>query len=390
LLRILFIEEAPAVGGSSFSLLQLARGLDRARYDPFALFRYDLPVRMKFEALGIRTATWATIFGRDEQAPSDAPPRELPAYKRTNFYRLLWSAKAYAARQRADSLALGKWIEHESFSLVHANNSASANLGAIVAAARASIPAVSHQRGCFHLTPLHRHLARRVKRFVCVSDAVRKHYLGEGLKAEKVQTIYNGIDVENLKPRAKEKREYVLVGWFGRFELWKGAITFVEAARIILSKRDDVRFLMAGTGPEEQAIRRRVEVDTILAKGIRLLGFRPDALDLIAGCDLFVNSSIEPEPLSRSALEALACGVPVVASDSGGNPEIVAEGENGLLFTPGSSVSLAAALMRLIEDEALRTRCSREGRRRAEALFNAERYVHGVSSLYAEILDGKG
>jgi len=74
LFRILFVEEAPAVGGSSFSLLQLARGLDRARYEPFALFRYDLPVRMKFEALGIRTATWATIFGRDGQAPSDAPP----------------------------------------------------------------------------------------------------------------------------------------------------------------------------------------------------------------------------------------------------------------------------------------------------------------------------
>jgi glycosyltransferase involved in cell wall biosynthesis len=389
LFRILFVEEAPAVGGSSFSLLQLARGLDRARYEPFALFRYDLPVRMKFEALGIRTATWATIFGRDGQAPSDAPPRKLPAYKRTNLYRLLWSAKAYAARQRADSLALATWIEHEAFSLLHANNSASANLGAIVAAARAHIPAVSHQRGCFRLTPLHRHLARRVKRFICVSDAVREHYIGEGLPAGKVQTIYNGIDVESLKPRAKEKRGYVLVGWSGRFELWKGAITFVDAARIILSKRDDVRFLMAGTGPEEQTIRRRVEADAILAKGVRLAGFRPDALDLIAGCDLFVNSSIEPEPLSRSALEALAFGVPVVASDSGGNPEIVAQGENGLLFEPGNAGSLEAALTRLIDDEALRTRCSREGRRRAEALFNAERYVHAVSSLYAGILDGK-
>ncbi len=387
--RILYFEEAPFVGGSSFSLLQLARGIDRARYEPFVLFRHDLPVRKQFEALGIPTATWASILGRDEEAPSGAPARTLPAYKRTDFYRLLWSAKAYAVRHRADSIALAKLIERESFSLLHANNAAPANLGAIVAAARAGIPAVSHQRGFFRLTAIHRHLARRVKRFICVSDAVREHYIAEGLPAGKVLTIYNGIDVKSFKPRAKEARGYLLVGWSGRFESWKGAVTFVDAARIVLSRRDDVRFLMTGTGPEERALRGIVEGDPVLARGVLLAGFRSDALDLIAGCDLFVNSSIEPEPLSRSALEALACGVPVVASNRGGNPEIVAQGENGLLFESGDAASLASALARLIDDEGLRTRCARESRRRAETLFNAERYVGGVSSLYAEILDGK-
>ncbi len=387
--RILYVEEAPTVGGSAFSLLELARGIGRARYEPFVLFGHDLPVRETFETFGIRTATWASILGREERAPSDSPHREIPAYKRTNLNRLFWSAKAYATRERADSLSLAKWIKGEAFSLLHANNSTSANLGAIVAAARARIPSISHQRGYLRLTALQRHLARGVERFVCVSDAVREHYIREGLSPERIRTIYNGVDVESITPRAKEKREYVLVGWSGRFELWKGAATFVDAARIILSERGDVRFLMTGTGPEEQNIRRIVETDQILAKGVELAGFRPDALDAIAGCDLFVNSSIEPEPLSRSALEALACGIPVVASDCGGNPEIVAQGKNGLLFEPGSPTSLAAALTQLIEDEALRSRCSREGRRRAEAIFNAERYVDAVSSLYAEILVGK-
>jgi len=218
---------------------------------------------------------------------------------------------------------------------------------------------------------------------------VRKHYIGQGLPAEKVQTIYNGIDVESLKPLANKHNRHLLVGWVGRFETWKGADTFVDAARSILSTRTDVRFLMVGTGPEEQAVRRRVEADHALAGAVQLAGFRSDALDLIAGCDLFVNSSVEPEPLSRSALEALACGVPVVASACGGNPEIVAHAKNGLLFTPGDPTSLAAALMRLIGNADERASCSREARRRAETTFAAERYVQAVSQVYAELLERK-
>jgi glycosyltransferase involved in cell wall biosynthesis len=390
LFKILYVEEAPSVGGSSFSLLQLTSSLDCARYEPCVLFRYDLPVRRAFASLGVRTVAWESITGAPSAPPPDAPPGTLPAYKLTAPYRFLWSAKAYLTRQRADSITLARWLERERFSLLHANNSVSANLGAIVAASRARVPAISHQRGYFRLTPAHRWLSRAVERFVCVSDAVRRHYVGEGLAPDKVQTIYNGIDVRRLKPRPKVRRDYVLIGWFGRFERWKGATTFVEAARLVRSKATNVRFLMVGTGPEEEAIRRTVEGDRSLAAGVELTGFRSDAIELLAGCDVLVNSSIEPEPLSRSALEALACGVPVVASDSGGNPEIVGPKNTGLLFRTGDASSLAAALDRLVENGAMRERLSAEARQRAETLFNAEQYVGAVSALYAAALEGRG
>jgi glycosyltransferase involved in cell wall biosynthesis len=385
--RILYVEEAPAFGGSTSTLLHLVKRLDRGRYEPFVLFRYALPARESFAASGISVATMASITGADDEAPRIETSPETPAHKKTPSYRLLSSMKKYAARHRGESFRLARWMRSEGFALIHTNNSVSTNLGALVGAARAGVPAVSHQRGFFRLTAFHRLLARRVERFVCVSNAVRDHYIGEGLPAGLVQTVYDGVDLAALVPRAPARNERVLVGWFARFERWKGCDQFVEAARIVLARRHDAEFIMAGAGPEEPNVRSRVESDPAFAARFHLPGFRKDALDLMAGCDIVVNSSIEPEPLSNTALEALALGRPVVASNRGGNPEIVDHGVNGLLYDTMDPESLAAALLRLVEDEALRRRFGAAGRARAESLFDAEAYSRGIQSLYAEILD---
>jgi glycosyltransferase involved in cell wall biosynthesis len=119
---------------------------------------------------------------------------------------------------------------------------------------------------------------------------------------------------------------------------------------------------------------------------VRLTGFRSDVLDLVADCDIFVNTSVEPEPFSHSALEATALGIPVVASACGGLPEIVAAGKNGLLFRPGDARSLADALLKLLDDRDMRVRFGIEGRRRAERLFSLERHVKAIEAVYGEIL----
>lgn len=384
--RILYVEEAPTFGGSTSTLLHLVKRLDRGRYEPFVLFRYALPARESFAACGISVSTMAPITGADDEAPRIETPPETPAPKKTSPYRLLWSMKRYATRQRGESLKLARWMRREGFALLHANNSVSTNLGALVAAARAAVPAVSHQRGFSQLTPFQRLLARRVDRFVCVSNAVRAHYVAEGLPAERVQTIYDGVPLAALVPPGPARRDRVLVGWFARFERWKGCDQFVEAARIVLARRRDAEFIMAGTGPEEPNVRHKVESDPAFAGRFQVPGFRKDALDLMAGCDIVVNSSIDPEPLSNTALEALALGRPVVASNRGGNPEIVDHEVNGLLYDAMDPESLAAALVRLIEDEALRRRFGEAARARAESLFDAEAYSRGIQSLYAEIL----
>jgi glycosyltransferase involved in cell wall biosynthesis len=373
------------MGGSVFSLLQMVRGLDRARYEPFVLFRYDLPARADFEAIDVPTATWASIRGTAEETPCIETPPRLGPFRRSRLYRLFYSTRLFAQKHYADSQWLGSWMRREGFSLLHANNSVTSNVASIVAAARAGIPVVSHQRGFFPLSRLHVFLARRVDRLLCVSEAVREHYVREGLPGTKLQTVYNGIDTIALRPRARDKRDYVRVGWFGRFEGWKGGQTFIDAARIITERRRDVRFLMVGTGSEESRLRAVVSEDPVLRSSITLSGYRDDFLDLLADCDILANTSIEPEPLSRSALEALAFGIPVIASNCGGNPEIVINGKNGFLFEPGDTVGLAGALRRLADEHGLRSSFGAEGRRRAEALFSAERHMHEIETVYGDV-----
>ena len=116
--RILYIEDAPAVGGSAVCLDELARGLDRSRFEPFVLFAYDLAARAGFEAAGVRTATEAGIRGAPEPLPPEERELRVSAFKRREWYRLLWSLKLHALHERARAGRLARWIAREGFDLV--------------------------------------------------------------------------------------------------------------------------------------------------------------------------------------------------------------------------------------------------------------------------------
>jgi glycosyltransferase involved in cell wall biosynthesis len=333
--RILYIEDAPAVGGSAICLEELVRGLDRSRFEPFVLFAYDLAARAALGPAGIPNATAASIRGEPEPVPPEEREIRLPGFKRRKFYRLLWSLKSYLLVERERAGWLAEWIARERFDLVHTNNSLTANLTAIVAASRAGVPVVSHQRGYFRPTAFQRFATRGADRFLCVSRSIADHYAAQGLGRDRILTVYDGIDVALLQPRRRAVRDRVLIGWAGRLVSMKGASILVAAAETILARRSDADFVIAGTGPELAGLRERIERSTLLRDRVRLPGFRSDVRDLIADCDVFVNTSVEPEPFSHSALEAMALGVPVVASACGGFTELVAHETSGLLFEPG-------------------------------------------------------
>jgi glycosyltransferase involved in cell wall biosynthesis len=212
------------------------------------------------------------------------------------------------------------------------------------------------------------------------------YYVAQGLGRDRIVPVYDGIDVTSLHPRDRAPRDRALVGWAGRLVPWKGASLLVEAAEIACARGLAADFVLAGAGPELDALRERVDRSELLKDRVRLPGFRSDVRDLIAGCDIFVNTSIEPEPLSHSTLEAMALGVPVVAPRCGGFPEIVAHETSGLLFEPGRSGSLADALARLVGDAPMRARFGAEGRKRAEGIFSLERHVGTIEAVYDEVV----
>jgi glycosyltransferase involved in cell wall biosynthesis len=174
-----------------------------------------------------------------------------------------------------------------------------------------------------------------------------------------------------------------LVGNVAALVPHKGQRHLVEAAALVVRQVPDARFVIAGEGELRQALERQIK-EHHLEKHVLLAGFRPDVLSVHKAFDIFVMSSVT-EGLGTSLLDAMACAKPVVATTAGGIPEVVADGETGLLVPPRDHHALAEAVVRQLNDAALRQRLGRAGLARVREHFTAERMVRETLAVYARV-----
>jgi glycosyltransferase involved in cell wall biosynthesis len=230
-------------------------------------------------------------------------------------------------------------------------------------------------------------LAHAPREVVTVSSDLKKHLVAEGFPTSKVSVIYNGIDVGTMpcgEMRARLRRELhisddvTLVGTVARLDPVKDLHTLIRA---IGAQSSDSRMslLVIGDGPERAQL-EAVARASGAAASIRFLGHREDARDLLAACDLYANSSIS-EGISLTILEAMAAGLPVVATHVGGTPEIV-DSTCGRLVPSRDPDALAGMLAALARDPALRRELGREARARVEQRFTLDRMVREYRDAY--------
>lgn len=233
------------------------------------------------------------------------------------------------------------------------------------------------------------HLADR---FIAVSEATRRDLIElAGVPAAKVEVVYNGVEEQNfveqqlqeLRLRLECRPGDQLVVFAGRLAYHKGAGFFTVAAGTV-TKPPNVRFVIVGEGPMETEIRRRAARPP-LAGRLTLTGRREDAVAIIAAADLFVLPSLS-EGLPLTLLEAAMCGRAVVASNTGGIPEIVKNGETGLLTPPGDAAALAGAIESLLADPAGWERMGVAARKLWEREFTADVMVDRTEELYEKCL----
>jgi glycosyltransferase involved in cell wall biosynthesis len=143
----------------------------------------------------------------------------------------------------------------------------------------------------------------------------------------------------------------------------------------------DARFIILGEGDLRDRLERQVR-EYHLEKHVLLAGFRADVLGCIKGFDLFVMSSVT-EGLGTSLLDAMACEKPVVATSTGGIPEVVDDGVTGLLVSPRDHITLAQSIVRVLSDRALARQMGRAGFARVAERFTVERMVAGTAAVYA-------
>lgn len=207
---------------------------------------------------------------------------------------------------------------------------------------------------------------------VAVSEAAGARLVHAGLVAgHKIRVVPNGIHPAPFRPCEPRLREQLatslglppatrLVGFVGRLNWAKDLPTMIEAFAQVCARCDDVALVLVGEGEE----RARVE-SAIASAGIGervfLLGDRTDVPALLSAFSIFAMSSVS-EGYSIALLEACASALPIVATSVGGNPEIVADGVNGIVVPPSDPAALAAALVRLLEDPGLAARMGHAGR----------------------------
>lgn len=234
--------------------------------------------------------------------------------------------------------------------------------------------------------------------FIGVAAPHGEHLIqNERFPAEKVFVIPNGVDVDRFRPRAdcraalrKElgvAEDAPLVGIVAALRHEKHHELFLRAAALVRRQRPDAHFVIVGDGPERGNIERWIaELD--LGECIHLLGTRSDTPQILAGWDAFaLTSHNEANPVS--ILEALACGVPVVATRVGSIPETVVPEETGYLATPGDADEVAGHLLQLLDDPTLAARLGHTGRERVVARWSLESMVRGYTELMETLYEAK-
>ena len=291
-----------------------------------------------------------------------------------------------------DEAALARWFARAAPDLVHVHAGIGwEGHGATRAARAAGVPVVRTEHLPYLLTDAgqqaeHRESVAGVARLICVSDAVAESHRAAGVDAALISTVRNGVaSAATTRPRAALRAEWgvdtapVLL-MAARFTAQKGHALLLDALPRILAARPDTVALLAGTGPLLVGIARAVAARG-LAGCVRMLGERADLAELMALADLLVlPSAFEGLPLV--ALEAMAAGLPVVATAAPGTAEAVEDGVTGRLATPDAA-GLAEAVLAVLADPEAAAGMGEAGRERQRALFSAERMIDETRAVQA-------
>lgn len=360
--RVVHLVLSLDVGGLEKVVLDLARHVDPTRFATRVLcLRDGGPLRPRFEGLGVPVDS----LGR----------RDLP--KGRTLLRLV------------------RWLRQARPHVLHTHNPSPHLFGALAARA-AAVPVLVHTKHGRNYPDSPRAVAwNRLAswlsdRVVPVSaDAAAVARQVEHVPRRKIAVIRNAIDLADFPPpsgpRPGSARHAVHVARL--IDVTKDQTTLLRAARLVADQDPAFRLTIVGDGPDRAPL-TALAGQLGLADCVRFLGYRSDVSALLGAAGFFVLSS-RSEGISLTLLEAMAAGLPVVATEVGGNREVVVPGQTGLLVPERSPGALAGAMLALVRDPEQARRLGAAGRRRVEDQFSLPRMVAQYECLYLSLLAGR-
>lgn len=213
----------------------------------------------------------------------------------------------------------------------------------------------------------------------------------------KVTLIYNGVDLEKFKPRRPEpeirakwrlNQDYLVVGVVANLIHYKGHMEILDAASLLKEDFPNLKFVFVGRDGGMQIRIEKNRKVLSLENQVILAGSREDVERIIPAFDILLLASHE-EGFSNVLLEGMACGKPIVATDVGGNPESVKDGETGFIVPARNPGKMAEALKKLLSDPILREKFGQAGRSRVEEHFSLPKLIENMDAFYREIYSEK-
>jgi glycosyltransferase involved in cell wall biosynthesis len=282
--------------------------------------------------------------------------------------------------------------------IVHAQKGKARTL-AMLAGLVVRIPVLVLNRGVsFPLDPFNRlgYTTRRVTGIVAVCESIKRGLVAAGVDAGKIHVIYSGTDTDRFHPavdRVAVRKELGLDGDTFLFtqigvRSWKGNDDVIDALGLVAPQAPHARLLIVGARRPESLLERARARG--VAPRVHVWGYREDVPEILAASDCCVDASYAGLGLTGTLREALAVETAVIGTAIEGNPELVIDGQTGLLVPPRQPEALAAAMRRMIDDAALRQATARAGRALVEVTFSTRAKLAATEALYRRLLAEPG
>lgn len=291
-------------------------------------------------------------------------------------------------------------IRKDKIDILHTHEPKSDICG-FLAAAICRVPVITTMHGWIvnglkqhFYTKIDKMLARYFDRVIVVNNAMRDILIKEGVSPDIISVLHNCIVTENYykdgtrgyigQSIGKELRSPV-IGTLGRLSLEKGHADFIEAAAIVLAQGFDARFVIVGDGPERGRIEQLIS-EKGLENSVMLAGYLRDPRRVLQDLDLMVLPSYT-EGLPNVILEALMMEVPVISTAVGGVPDIIRDGQEGVLIQPGEPRKMASAIMNFLDDPAILGRMALKGKETVENRFDFKVRTLKLEKIYRKIME---
>lgn len=366
-------------------------GLERLIVSSGALLQAD---GLAIDVMVLYNRSRAGLLGED----AASLPAEHPLVQSAGEYGLrAWQALDGHILSPRPLAAIMQALSKQRYDLIHSHDFKSDVLG-LLAGRLSGVPVIATAHGyprAVRRNDVYRRLdllaLRLFPHVVCVSHSLRQELLAGGLRPERLTVIHNGISVPDMDRKAARGRDALraelglavddlLVLAVGRLSAEKGHAWLLDALALAVRRQPRLRLAIVGDGPLRRDLLMQAQRLGISHR-VRLLGYRADVPRLLAAGDIVANPSLS-EAFGNAILEAMALSRPVIAARAGGQQEIVADSETGLLVAPGEVAALADALALLAERPDIARRMGEQARLRALSHFTVERVAEQLAGLY--------